>query len=61
METKLPYEHRKQIDLYKSYDKRIARWKMLGHTLRVTNKTPAKQATIYYFSEKRSPLLSRSP
>ncbi len=32
----------------------IARWKMLGHTLRMTNKTPAKQAMIYYFSQSES-------
>jgi hypothetical protein len=36
------------------HDMGIARWKMLGHTLRMTNKTPAKQAMIYYFSQSES-------
>jgi hypothetical protein len=36
------------------HDMRIARWKMLGRTLSMTNKTPAKQAMIYDFSESEA-------
>ena len=33
---------------------RNARWRMLGHVLRMNDKTPAKQATINYFRKKGS-------
>ena len=30
---------------------RVARWKMVGHTLRMADDIPAKQAMLHYFSE----------
>ena len=32
----------------------IARWKMLGHVLRMPNKTPAKQAMLWYFTDNKN-------
>ena len=33
---------------------RVARWQLLGHVLRMTNKTPAKNAMLQYFNESDS-------
>jgi hypothetical protein len=48
-------------DLYKKCktttlenEMRVARWQLLGHVLRMTNKTPAKNAMLQYFNESDS-------
>ena len=38
---------------------RGARWRMLGHVLRMTKDTPAKHAMIYYFSNRKDGFTGR--
>lgn len=40
-------------------DIRGARWRMFGHTLRMTDDTPAKRAMLHYFDETTSSYLGR--
>jgi hypothetical protein len=41
------YKRTKSVPL--SEELRLARWRMLGHVLRMSDNVPAKQAMLYYF------------
>ena len=40
---------------------RYARWRMLGHTLRMTDATPAKHAMLHYFDKITKGFMGRPP